>query len=255
MKDKLVRKIIRRENKRQNNTLELIASENFASKEVRKMMSSCLTNKYAEGYPYARYYGGCQNIDQIETLAIYRAKKLFNAQYANVQPHSGSQANAAAYKALENYLSDKLTNKYGKKRKMKILTMDLNSGAHLTHGSKVSFSSNDYDFSFFKLDQDGKIDFNNTAKDIVNLIRGLNPWPIAFTKYEGKTLKIYSAEVENLIGNAGEVILSSINDGIVVGTKDKALKINELQLEGSRKMTVKEFLVGRKIPVGYKFGE
>ncbi len=103
--------------------------------------------------------------------------------------------------------------------------------------------------------EDGKIDFNNTAKDIVNLIRGLNPWPIAFTKYEGKTLKIYSAEVENLIGNAGEVILSSINDGIVVGTKDKALKIKELQLEGSRKMTTREFLVGRNIPVGYKFGE
>ena len=103
--------------------------------------------------------------------------------------------------------------------------------------------------------EDGKINFNNSAKSIVNLIRGLNPWPIAFTNYEGKTLKIYASEVVDISGNAGEVLLSSLNDGIVVGTMDKAIKIKELQLEGSRKMTVKEFLVGRKIPVGYKFGE
>ena len=103
--------------------------------------------------------------------------------------------------------------------------------------------------------EDGKINFNNSAKSIVNLIRGLNPWPIAFTNYEGKTLKIYASEVVDISGNAGEVLLSSLNDGIVVGTGDKAIKIKELQLEGSRKMTVKEFLVGRKIPVGYKFGE
>ena len=103
--------------------------------------------------------------------------------------------------------------------------------------------------------EDGFIDFNNTSNNIVNLIRGLNPWPVAFTKYENKTLKIYSAEAVEYDGNVGEVVLSSINDGLVVGTKDGAIKINELQLEGSRKMTVKEFLVGRKIPVGYKFGE
>lgn len=236
MKDKLVRKIIRRENKRQNNTLELIASENFASKEVRKMMSSCLTNKYAEGYPYARYYGGCQNIDQLETLAIYRAKKLFNAEHANVQPHSGSQANAAAYKALETYLSDKLTNKHGKKRKMKILTMDLNSGAHLTHGSKVSFSSNDYDFSFFKLDQDGKIDFNIVEEAIKCykpdvLLSGYSAYPYEIDFSEFKRLAdkykcMFMVDMAHIAGLvvAGEHMNPCMYADIVTTTTHKTLR-------------------------------
>ena len=103
--------------------------------------------------------------------------------------------------------------------------------------------------------QDGKIDFNKTSESIVNLIRGLSPWPIAFTTYENKTLKIFSAEVSDLNGNSGEVLVSDINNGLIVGTNDKSIKINELQLEGSKKMTAKEFLIGRKIPVGYKFGD
>lgn len=160
MKDKEIELLIKKEHERQNNTLELIASENFASEEVRNAMSSCLTNKYAEGYPYNRYYGGCKYIDAVERLAIDRACELFRCKFANVQPHSGSQANAAAYKALELYLSNKLTRKSGKKRKMRILTMDLNSGSHLTHGSKVSFSSNEYEFCFFPLGSDGKLDFD-----------------------------------------------------------------------------------------------
>ncbi len=103
--------------------------------------------------------------------------------------------------------------------------------------------------------QDGKIDFNKTSESIVNLIRGLNPWPIAFTNYENKTLKIFSAETSDLNGNSGEVLVSDVTSGLIIGTKDKSIKINELQLEGSKRMAVKEFLIGRKIPIGYKFGE
>ena len=103
--------------------------------------------------------------------------------------------------------------------------------------------------------EDGKIDFSKSSESIVNLIRGLNPWPIAFTKYEGKTLKIFSSEVSEYKGNAGEVLVSDINNGLIIGTSDKSIKVNELQLEGGKRMLVKEFLLGRKIPVGYKFGE
>ncbi|AMV59926.1 Serine hydroxymethyltransferase [Pediococcus damnosus] len=119
------------EQNRQQHNIELIASENIVSKAVRAAQGTVLTNKYAEGYPGKRYYGGCQYIDQVEQLAIGRAKKLFGAEYANVQPHSGSQANAAAYAAFI-------------KPGDKILGMDLNAGGHLTHGTKVSFSGKFY---------------------------------------------------------------------------------------------------------------
>lgn len=144
--DKEINNLIRKETKRQNIGIELIASENYASKEVRKMCGSILTNKYAEGYPNKRYYGGCEYIDQIELIAIERAKKLFGAKYANVQPHSGSQANAEAYHAL-------LPNGG------KILSLVLNDGGHLTHGSPVSFSSHLYNFVFYPLGEDGNIDY------------------------------------------------------------------------------------------------
>jgi glycine hydroxymethyltransferase len=125
--DPEVAKAIDAEERRQEEHIELIASENYASKRVMAAQGSVLTNKYAEGYPGKRYYGGCEFVDDVETLAIERAKKLFGADYANVQPHSGSQANAAAYMAL---LQPGDT----------ILGMDLAAGGHLTHGSKVNFS-------------------------------------------------------------------------------------------------------------------
>ncbi|KRN94296.1 serine hydroxymethyltransferase [Pediococcus stilesii] len=122
---------IGREENRQQHNIELIASENIVSEGVRQAQGSVLTNKYAEGYPGKRYYGGCEFIDQVEQMAIDRAKQLFGAEYANVQPHSGSQANAAAYAAFINPGD-------------KILGMDLNAGGHLTHGAKVSFSGTFY---------------------------------------------------------------------------------------------------------------
>lgn len=103
--------------------------------------------------------------------------------------------------------------------------------------------------------EDGKINFNDTANNIVNLIRGLNPWPIAFTKYDNKTLKIYSAVECDLKGNAGEVLASDLTSGLIIATGDKSISVLELQLEGSKRMRIKDFLIGRKLPIGYKFGE
>ena len=128
-----------RELQRQRDHIELIASENFVSPAVMEAMGSHLTNKYAEGYPGARYYGGCQYVDEIETLAIERAKKLFGAEHANVQPHSGSQANVAVYLALL-------------KPGDTILGMDLSHGGHLTHGSKASISGKYFNACFYGVD-------------------------------------------------------------------------------------------------------
>lgn len=139
--------LIEQESKRQNEGIELIASENYTSKNVRKACGSILTNKYAEGYPGKRYYGGCKYVDEVETLAIKKACELFGSKYANVQAHSGSQANAAAYRAL-------LPNGG------KILSLVLNDGGHLTHGSPVSFSSHLYNFVHYPLDKLGKLDYD-----------------------------------------------------------------------------------------------
>jgi glycine hydroxymethyltransferase len=131
LRDEAIFSLIALEEKRQREGLELIASENFVSEQVREAVGSVLTNKYAEGYPGARYYGGCEIVDQVESLAIERAKALFGAAWANVQPHSGSQANMAVYMALMEP-GDTL------------MGMDLAAGGHLTHGSKVNFSGKLY---------------------------------------------------------------------------------------------------------------
>ena len=142
---------ISREAQRQRDNLELIASENYASPAVREAMATCLTNKYAEGYPGRRYYGGCEFVDEVENLAIARAKQLFGAEHANVQPHSGSQANMAAYMALLQPGDA-------------ILGMDLNHGGHLTHGSPVNFSGKLYRFHSYATDENGLIDYNAVRK-------------------------------------------------------------------------------------------
>jgi len=140
--------LIDKEDLRQKNGIELIASENFVSKNVMKAAGSCLTNKYAEGYPNKRYYGGCEVVDQIEQIAINRAKELFGVQYVNVQPHSGSQANSAVMLACLNPGD-------------KILGFNLAHGGHLTHGSPVNFSGKLYKTSFYNVDKEtGLIDYN-----------------------------------------------------------------------------------------------
>ena len=144
--DKEIFDLIQKEKERQINGLELIASENFASENVMKATGSVLTNKYAEGYPGKRYYGGCEVVDEVENIAISRLKDLFSVEYANVQPHSGSQANTAVFDAFL-------------KPGDKILGLDLSHGGHLTHGSPVNFSGKIYNSSFYTLNKDGVFDY------------------------------------------------------------------------------------------------
>ena len=143
--------IIEFEQERQNKNVELIASENFASERVRKACGSILTNKYAEGYSGRRYYGGCKYIDMIETKAIEDLCKLFNCNYANVQPHCGSSANQAVYRALIHPGDT-------------VMGMDLGAGGHLTHGHKMSFSGQDYNIIPYGIDENGIIDYDNFEK-------------------------------------------------------------------------------------------
>jgi glycine hydroxymethyltransferase len=155
-KDQIIFDLIKKEDERQRNGIELIASENFVSDQVMNAVGSCLTNKYAEGFPSKRYYGGCEVVDQIEQLAINRAKELFGVEYVNVQPHSGSQANAAVMLACLNPGD-------------KILGFNLSHGGHLTHGSSVNFSGKLYKTSFYSVEEStGKIDYNK-LEEIANI--------------------------------------------------------------------------------------
>ncbi|WP_434336806.1 serine hydroxymethyltransferase [Mesomycoplasma conjunctivae] len=151
LRDKLIQKAINGETKRQEDHIELIASENYVSEDVLKATGSCLTNKYGEGYPGKRYYGGCEFIDQIENLAIQRVQNLFKVKYANVQPYSGSSANAAVFAALL-------------KPGDRILGLDLASGGHLTHGYKVNFSGMFYKGFTYKLDENDLLDYDEIEK-------------------------------------------------------------------------------------------
>ena len=154
-KDALIFDLIQEEADRQKYGIELIASENFVSPQVMEAAGSCLTNKYAEGYPGKRYYGGCEVVDEVENLAIERAKLLFGAAYANVQPHSGSQANAAVYLACL-------------KAGDKILGFDLSHGGHLTHGSPVNFSGKLYKTSFYGVEKEtGLVDYDKIEETAV----------------------------------------------------------------------------------------
>lgn len=151
-KDTVIFDLIKKEKQRQTNGIELIASENFVSDQVMQAMGSVLTNKYAEGLPGKRYYGGCEIVDQVEQLAIDRVKALFNAEWANVQPHSGAQANAAVMLACL-------------KPGDTILGFDLSHGGHLTHGSPVNFSGKLYRATFYGVDKKtGRINYNKVAE-------------------------------------------------------------------------------------------
>lgn len=145
--DKEIEELINLENQRLEDHVELIASENYVSEDVMKANGSCLTNKYAEGYPNKRYYGGCEYVDKIEKIAQERAKKLFNVKYANVQPYSGSVANAAVYMAMVDPGD-------------KVLGLDLSSGGHLSHGYKISFSGKFYEAHTYSVNEEGLLDYD-----------------------------------------------------------------------------------------------
>ena len=162
---------MQRELSRQRQNIELIASENIVSPAVMAAMGSVLTNKYAEGYPGHRYYGGCQYVDEVEQIAIDRACKLFGAKYANVQPHSGAQANLAVYFALLD-VGDT------------VMGMDLSQGGHLTHGSPVNMSGKNYNFVSYGVDENGFIDYAALAKQVAKvrpklLVAGASAYPRA----------------------------------------------------------------------------
>jgi glycine hydroxymethyltransferase len=155
--DTVVYELAKQELERQTYNLEMIASENFASPAVIEAMGSIFTNKYAEGYPNKRYYGGCEIVDKLEQLAIDRVKELFTCKFANVQPNSGSQANQGVYQALLNPYD-------------KILGMDLSHGGHLTHGAKVSSSGKTYQSFFYGVNLNGRIDYDR-VRDIAKIVQ------------------------------------------------------------------------------------
>ena len=152
-------KIYQRELQRQQSTIELIASENFASDSVMKLCGSEFTNKYAEGYPGRRYYNGCDQMDEIENLAIQKLKDIYDCEFANVQPHSGANANLAVFQAFLEPGS-------------RILGMDLASGGHLSHGAPVNISGKNYVTAHYGVDENGLIDYEETY---------LNIWVTSFT--------------------------------------------------------------------------
>jgi len=197
--DREVYDAIQSELQRQQNTLELIASENFVSQAVLEATGSVLTNKYAEGYSGKRYYGGCANIDKVESLAIERAKKLFGAEHANVQPHCGANANLAVYFAVL-------------KPGDKVLGMSLSNGGHLTHGSPVNISGAFFDFASYGVDENGFIDYNNVLEIAKKekpklIVAGASAYPriIDFAKFReiadqvGAYLMVDMAHIAGLI--------------------------------------------------------
>jgi len=182
--DKEIYELIKKEEARQNKNIELIASENFVSKGILEAVGSILTNKYAEGYPNARYYGGCENIDKIEKIAIERAKTLFGAEHANVQAHSGSQANMAVYMSIL-------------KPGDTVLGMDLSNGGHLTHGSKANFSGKLYNFISYGVTEEGYIDYDDVRSKAIEhkpklIVAGASAYP---RKIDFKRIKEIADEV------------------------------------------------------------
>lgn len=197
--DPEIEALIEEETDRQNAHLELIASENWVSPAVLQAMGSPLTNKYAEGYPGARYYGGCRVVDKVENLARDRAKELFNCTYANVQPHSGAQANESVYNALLTPGD-------------KILGMNLSDGGHLTHGSPVNFSGRLYEVHSYGVDEDGRIDYDALMDQAMEIrpkliVAGASAYPriIDFKKFReiadacGAYLMVDMAHIAGLV--------------------------------------------------------
>ena len=186
--DKEMFEIIDRELLRQRNNVELIASENFVSDEILRAQGSIMTNKYAEGYPNKRYYGGCIHIDEAESLAIERVCKLFNVKYANVQPHSGSSANMGAYRAIIE-------------KGDKVLGLNLNHGGHLTHGHSINFSGMDYDFVSYEVDSETEVLNYDSLREIAKrekpklIVAGASAYP---RKLDFKKIKEIALEVDSL---------------------------------------------------------
>lgn len=224
MRNQIVQRLMLEELHRQNEGIELIASENYVSRDVREAMGSIFTNKYAEGYPGKRYYGGCDIVDKLEEYAQALCRKLFGCKYVNVQPHSGSQANYAAYHAL--------LPKGGK-----IMSLELNDGGHLTHGSPVSFSANDYYFVHYSLDEHtGKIDYDELQRlaelekpDVILSGFSAFPYIIDFAKIKnicksvGAKMMVDMAHIAGLIATGNHPSPALYAD-VITSTTHKTLR-------------------------------
>lgn len=257
---------IQQEGARQNRTIELIASENFASKGVRAAQGSVLTNKYAEGYPYKRYYGGTEYVDVIEQLAIDRLKALFGAEYANVQPHSGSQANAAAYMAFL-------------KPGDRILGMDLDAGGHLTHGAKVSFSGKMYEsFTYGLNPETEQLDYEAIAQQAREvqpqmIVAGASAYSriIDFDKFRaiadevGAYLMVDMAHIAGLVAaglhpnpvGIADVVTSTTHKtlrgprgGVILSQEKYAKQLNSAIFPGSQGGPLEHVIAGKAIAFG-----
>lgn len=257
---------IENERLRQTNGVELIASENFVSPSVLKAQGSILTNKYAEGYPGKRYYGGCEFVDKIEQIAIDRAKELFNAEYANVQPHSGSSANLAVYRAFLEPND-------------KVLGMDLSQGGHLTHGSPVNFSGQSYEMYSYGVDPETELIDYDKLEEIANqvkpkmLIAGASAYSreIDFERI-GKIAKsvgaIYFVDMAHIAGlvAAGEhqnpveyadVVTTTTHKtlrgprgGIILAKKEHAKKINSAVFPGIQGGPLEHVIAAKAVALG-----
>ena len=223
-RDQQIFDLIEDERSRQTEGIELIASENFVSEQVMESMGSVLTNKYAEGFPGKRYYGGCEVVDQVETLAIDRAKALFGAEYANVQPHSGSQANAAVFLACL-------------KPGDKIMGFDLSHGGHLTHGSPVNFSGKLYETCFYGVEEEtGLIDYDKLEQKAIEekpqmIISGASAYSrdIDFARFREIADKVGAILMADISHPAGLIAKGILNDPvphchIVTTTTHKTLR-------------------------------
>lgn len=224
--DKELEEAINKEMNRQANHIELIASENYVSQNVLTANGSILTNKYGEGYPGKRYYGGCENVDVVENLAIERAKKLFNVKYVNVQPYSGSVANAAAIASVANYGD-------------KIMGLSLSSGGHLSHGYKISFSGQFYHAVTYDVDQNGYLDYEAIKKQAIAekpalIICGYSAYPriIDFKKFR-EIADACGAKLMADIAHIAGLIVAGVHPS-PVGYADIITTTTHKTLRGSR---------------------
>lgn len=265
-KDPALAEFIEMEAKRQEYGLEMIASENYTSPEVMEAQGSLLTNKYAEGYPNKRYYGGCEHVDQVEQLAIDRACKLFDVEHANVQPHSGSQANMGVYLAVAEAGST-------------ILGMDLSHGGHLTHGSPVNFSGLLYKAVHYGLDPEtGRLNYDHireTAKEHRPkiLIAGYSAYPrtLDFAKFREIADEVEATLVVDMAHFAGLVAggahpspipyadfvtstthktLRGPRGGLILCSKDKAKKVNSRIFPGIQGGPLEHVIAGKAVAFG-----
>ncbi len=263
MRDNKIFDLIEEETERQQNNIELIASENFVSQDVLDVTGSILTNKYAEGYPNRRYYGGCEIIDQIEQLAIDRLKEIYNAEHANVQPHSGSQANAAVYLA---FLEPGDT----------VLGMDLSAGGHLTHGHKMNFSGKLYNFVSYNVDPATEmIDYDHVLEVALEtkpkmIVAGASAYArfIDFKKFReiadkvGAYLMVDMAHIAGMVAVGlhpdpvpyADVVTSTTHKtlrgprgGIILSKKEYAKKIDSALFPGSQGGPLEHVIAGKAI--------